>query len=132
MKDHNHPAYEIAKRIYERKHFKVAYSINLSDMKIHPQPGRVLAEALCQKFGSGNIYHDTYYKHSGGVLRFSLTQQDGDVVSARAESKTLPVLPASAIDFIFVNPDCREDVQRWLIKEKQALLESSPVEGEEK
>jgi uncharacterized protein len=126
------PVCEIAKRICERKHFKVVYSLNISDTKIHPQPGKVLAKELSKKYGEANVHHDIYYKNSGGLIDFPLLNQNGEVISARAESKTLAFLPPTAIDCIFIHPKYRDEASKWLAKEKNTLLEKTPVEGEEK
>ena len=65
------------------------------------------------------------------VFDFPILNQNNEVVSARAESKTLGVIPASSIDYVFVHPHLREHAQRWLAGEKVRLLTEAPKEEEE-
>ncbi|MBI2918981.1 MAG: HD domain-containing protein [Chloroflexi bacterium] len=130
-RDIGHPAYEAAKRILERAHYKVAYSLSSSDLDIHPQPGQVLYGALCERFGPENVRHDAYHKTSGRVFDFPVLSQNNEVVSAVAESRTLAAIPQSAIDYVYVHPRHRDEAQRWLAQEKPNLLKNAPIEEEE-
>ncbi len=129
--DTSHVAHESAKRLSQRNHYKVAYSLSSSDLDKHPEPGRILHDALRDQFGEGNVRRDSYYKASGGVFDFPLLTQNDDLVSAYAESKVLSNIPTPAIDFVFVNPIRRDEAKKWLEGRTPNLLENAPVEGEE-
>ena len=53
--DDNHPHNRLARRIMGREHFKCVYSRNSSDIGVHPEAGRVIFEALSERFGSSSF-----------------------------------------------------------------------------
>ena len=100
-------------------------------MDLHPQPGLVLYDALREKYGDQYVRHDSYHGSAGGVIDFPVLNRNDEVVSALSESKTLSGIPASAIDFVFIDPSFRDEARQWLAGEKLNLLTNAPVEGEE-
>lgn len=127
-----HPAHEFARRIFERDHYKVAYSLSSADLDIHPRPGQVIYGALCERFGADNVRHNIYYNTPGRVFDFPLLNQNNEVVSALGESKTLSAIPTSAPDYVFIHPKYRDEAQQWLEREKINLLATTPAEEEER
>jgi len=124
--------HEAAIRIIERKHFRVLYERNPTDLALHSSPGEVIAIAAKSKFGETSIRYSKP-KIKDIAADFPVRTRDGRVVPAIAISEVLTSLKPMAIDYVFIAPDRLKDATEWLLKERQKILETaSKLEKEDK
>lgn len=122
-RDSKNPAHGHAKRIVERKHFKVLYSRNPLDFERTLEAGKIIFEAACDKFGGDKIRHDPYVQ-KGSDVTFPVLEKDGRVVSSRMKSDVLTTLPVVKIDTVYVDPALEETAKKWLDKEREVIIDS--------
>ena len=118
---------DLATRIAERQHFKVAYRRTPDDLGVHPEPGRAVSEALVEKFGRQGVMLDSYVPR-GYSADFPVLQVDGRIMSSLMVSNLLPHIPVAAIDFVFVDQSIRGEAQRFIAENRTEILSKS---GEE-
>jgi uncharacterized protein len=123
-RDPQKTGHEHAARIVERKHFKVLYSRNPADIRLNPDPAKVVHEHACREFGHEFVRHDSY-KQKSHTLDFSVLSGDGRIIPALELSDTIKNLPVTAFDFVFVSPDKREDATRWLSENREEILKET-------
>ena len=119
---------EYAKRIANRQHFKVAYSRNPDDLRVHAEPGRAVSQALAKEFSKGNVKLDSLVPR-GYEPNFPVLQPDGRIVSSLVMSDMLQHIPVAAIDFVFVEPLIRDDARKFIHENRGEILAESG-EGE--
>lgn len=129
-KKQNHPAYETAKRLYSRNHFKRVYSLIADDSRLCTSPGKAIKEFLVNRYGENRVKHDRYDKPSR-VLDFPVKAENGEIVSASGQSQVLQHIPSTQIDYVFVTPELREEVKNTIIKEKDTIFKKFKEQGEE-
>lgn len=120
--------HEHAKRIVERRHFKVIWSRNQEDLLKNPNARSIIATALSERFGTENVRQDTYSKPQ--QVDFPVLQRNGIVSRARSISEVVRMLPSLAIDYVLVEPKLRDEARQWLDRHKTDILESQPQEQE--
>ena len=113
-----------AKRIAERQHFKVIYSRDPEDLKISPEPGRAIWLGVIQEFGEYAARLDSYTS-SVGPFDFPVLQSDGRITSSSFLSDLLSRIPNAAIDFVFADPDIRDEARKYVIERREDLLKAS-------
>lgn len=109
----DHPAYDPARRVLERDHYKVLYTRSASDLAVWGEPGKAVHDWAAAEYGPDNVRHRKPQK-SGGVIDFPVLESAGTVASSLAISETLRNLPPNAADLVFIRPDLREDASRKL------------------
>jgi HD superfamily phosphohydrolase len=102
-----------ARRIVQREHFKVLYARNPNDVKVNPEAGQAVFEALATEFGGENFRRDRY-RQSAGAPDFPLRLRDGQVISSLAASETLNRVPVVSIDCVFGEPSTVSKANAWL------------------
>jgi len=125
-RDPKNPAHVYAKRIVERKHFKVLYSRNPIDIAKTTEAGKAIFEAACDKFGEDKIRYDPYVQ-KGSDVTFPVLEKDGRIVSSRMKSEVLNTLPVVKIDTVYVEPGLEETAKRWLKKEREGIIASKEM-----
>ncbi len=122
-RDESHPGHDEAKRIVNREHFRVIYERNPDDIKINPDSGKLIYDAIVDKFGIDDVRFDSY-KQKGGVLSFPVVTRDNSIHASNLISKTLNDIPIVAIDYVFINPNYKEEAQKWLSKNHDKIINS--------
>ena len=117
-----------ARRIAERAHFRLLYQRNPDDVKINPDAAESVFQAARKKFGDSRVRYDPY-KQKGGAPSFPVLAKDGRIVSSTAISDTLAHLPLVAVDYVFIDPECREKAESWLNDNRSGII--LPIEEEE-
>ena len=111
----------LARRIAERQHFKSVYSWDSEDLKKHPEPGRAIGQGLIERFGEDSIRLDS--DTSGGdPFDFPVLQPNGRITSSSLLSSLLSHIPPTAIDFVFVAPEIREEALNFVNENREELL----------
>ena len=118
------PLQSAAKRIIQRLHFKEIYSKSPVDRAITLEPGMAIRNAIASEFGAENVWHD-YYVPGGSLTDFPVLQRDDRIVSSIEASDVLGHIPVASIDSVFVEPEMRDHVTRWLTQHRQGILEDS-------
>lgn len=120
------PGYEAAMRIVERKHFKNVYSRTPADIEKHLEPGRVIYEGLCDKYGADAVYHDDYEeKARENALR--VLERDRRIVS---ESEALSNIPLVRLDNVFIAPEYATEANEWINSNRDELLSEAQQQEE--
>ncbi len=128
--DPSAPGHDPARRLIQRDHFKRIWARNPADVRLNPDAGDVIERAAINKFGRESVRRDAYSKE-GTVDDFPVLTSDGRITSAFWLSELLTNIPASTIDFVFVDPSIRSEAEEWISKERANLLEASlPSEQE--
>jgi len=128
--DANHPGHSNAKRLTDRKHFKVLYERNAADAKRNRQAAKAVFDAAKEKFGGDKVEFDNPPQKQSGV-EFPVRLRDGRIASSMAESEVLAKLPIVAIEYVFVAPEIRDDAEKWLELNREQIIAAQSVEGDE-
>ncbi len=123
--------YRHAKRIAERKHFKVLYQRNPEDYSIQPDASRAIYEAACRKFGKEYLRHDTYEKRDSNQSNFLVKNPDGRITWAGSQSTVINTIPPTIADFVFIDPIYIEEARKWLQEHRRDILSTHKVQEEE-
>ena len=126
-RDENHPGHDPARRIVNRKHFKLLYHRNPDDIHKNSDAAEAIFDAACHKFGWENVRYDPY-EQKRSVLEFPILDNDGRIVSSQAESKTLKNDPIVAVDYVFISPKYRKNAEDWLKQNRENILTENEVE----
>jgi HD superfamily phosphohydrolase len=100
-RDGEHKANDPAKRIVERKHYKMLYTRNPEDVLINPEAAQRIYEAAITEFGREPVRIDTYTA-KGNPTEFPVLATDNRIISSLAMSDVLKSVPVVAIDYVFV------------------------------
>lgn len=118
-------AHEVAKRIVERRHFRV---VARGRQNVDSDVAWIekIYDGLCDLFGDVNnnlVFHDRYPKPknteegkatAGRELSFPILYTDGSVGSALDISQLFVALPENKINYVFVAPECKEQAMKWI------------------
>jgi uncharacterized protein len=110
-----------ARRIVRREHFKRLYERNPNDVKINPEAGRAVFNALSAKFGAERFRNDRYHQESGAP-DFPVRMHDGQVVSSLAISETLHKVPVVSVDYVFADRLIESEAGRWLNAHRDEII----------
>ena len=111
--DKKHPRNVLARRIIRRGHFKCIYSRNASDTRVHLEAGRVVFEALCERFGA-ELFRRDWYRQRSGAPHFPVAMRDGRIESSVAISAILESLPLISVDFVFAAREVYNEAVGWI------------------
>jgi HD superfamily phosphohydrolase len=129
-RDPRAPGHEAARRIIARKHFRVLYERNPTDVMLHSNPGEVIANAAIKKFGEKSIrYSKPKIKDIAGD--FPVKTRDGRITPAISVSEVLAKLKPVAIDYVFIDPESLQSAKQWLVNGRQGILEAAAKEEQE-
>ncbi len=124
-----HACHQHARRIMERRHYRLIYQRNPRDVAVNNDAAEAVYQAACGEFGADSFRRDSYRQKGTGGIDFPVLASDARVVSSLEMSKTLNHLPVVAVDFVFADPDIREEVKRWLGQGRNKII--TPTEKEE-
>ena len=112
------PGHVHARRIVERRHFKVLYERNPGDVRINPEAGSAVFDALVEEFGADDIRRDCYQQRSGAP-DFPVKLRDDKVVSSLAVSETLNQLPVVSVEYVYAERSRYDRAEKWLQKHRE-------------
>ena len=110
-----------ARRIVERQHFKVVYERNPNDVRVNPEAGSAVFEALVGEFGADGIRRDHYQQRSGPP-DFPVKLRGDDVVSSLAVSEALNHLPVVSVDYVYVERSRYDRARKWLQDHREEII----------
>lgn len=125
--DESKRGHQHAQRIIRREHFKVLYERNPDDVKVNPEAGKALFNALGEEFGSEHFRHDRYQQRSGAP-DFPVRMRDGKIVSSLAISDTLNHVPVVSVDYVFADRSVFAKAEKWLGEHRAEIIQ---LRGEE-
>ncbi|WP_449244055.1 HD domain-containing protein [Desulfobacca acetoxidans] len=111
--DESRPIHQHARRILRREHFKVIYERNPNDVRINPEAGQSVFNALKQEFGEEHFRRDRY-PQKGGAPDFPVRLRGGQIVSSLAKSDTLKRVPIVSVDYVFCDRKIYGRADEWL------------------
>ena len=114
----------LAGRIIQREHFRELYQRNPDDIAENVDAASAIYEAASQVFGRENVRLDRDSK-GGGSPEFPVLRRDGSIISSISLSQILENLPEAAIDYVFVEPSCRDEAIKWLKENRRDIIESA-------
>lgn len=120
----------LANRIVDRQHFKAIYQRNPDDLRMNSDAAQAIYTAASEKFGADSVRKDQDRK-GGGDSNFPVLSRDGSIISSLTLSQILENIPEAAIDYVFVDPECRIDAIKWLKENRRNIIESAKEEGHE-
>ncbi|MDW7726890.1 MAG: HD domain-containing protein [Candidatus Methanoperedens sp.] len=104
--------YDSARRIINRDHFKLIYERNPRDIEKNPDVAKAVFHAACSQFGDQNVRIDSYRQTSQGH-DFPVITGDKQILSSLELSDTLKMFPIVAVDYVFINPEFRNEAEKW-------------------
>lgn len=126
-RNQDHPGHEYAERIVNRNHFKLLDDRKQEDISINPEAPKAIFNELCKKFGEKNVRYTTD-KQEGVISDFPVYfNTNGRTVSALSISNVFAKL-SIAIDFIYINPNCRSIATEWLNDNRERIIKPSNEE----
>jgi len=120
-RDPDAPGHDAARRIMERKHFRLLYQFTPSDRKVNLEATDGIFAAVCDKFGASAVRRDSYLQRNA-PLDFPVRMDDGTLESCLELSTTLNDVPGANVDYIFISPDHCVEAQAWLRKERKTII----------
>jgi hypothetical protein len=121
--DEKFAGHQHAKRIMERKHFKVLYSHNPDDTQKNPRAVELVYQAAKQRFGEEQIWMDKYGTANRDTpAEFPVLTRDNRIASSLSLSDVLRNLPPLKVNYVFIEPSLRDKAVDWLNRERANLL----------
>jgi uncharacterized protein len=117
-----------AKRIVSHDHFRVLYERHPDDVAVNPEAAKLIFEAAKLRFGVGSVRFDQYPR-KGGVSDFPVAMKDGSVISSLSKSETLRRIPVPAADYVYIDPEKREEAEEWLHVNRSKIIERPKEEA---
>ncbi|MGH9745812.1 MAG: HD domain-containing protein [Candidatus Acidiferrales bacterium] len=117
-----------ARRIVSHDHFRLLYERHPSDVAQNRDAGKLIFEAVADKFGEKNIRRDSYTQRSG-VFDFPVQRKDDRTVSSLLVSGTLGKMPVVAVDYIYIVREKRDEAHKWLESNRRSILEKREAEN---
>ena len=118
-----------AMRLMTRSHYRVAYRRSPDDVARNPDAGSYIFEAAKEKFGPSLVKYSGPQKTSGSTVFPVLL--DDRVVASTSMSEVLADVPVIKAEYVFVEPEIRDEVRAWLEEEREALIPEITEEEEE-
>jgi HD superfamily phosphohydrolase len=118
-----------ARRIINREHFKVLYERNPDDVKLNPEAGVAVCQALASEFGDEHFRHDRY-NQSTGASDFPVRLRDGQIASSLDVSDTLNQVPIVSVDYVFADRSVFSKAGAWLEKCRADIIKPKKEEPE--
>jgi hypothetical protein len=125
--DPNKAGHEHAQRIVGREHFKVIYQRNPNDVRVNPEAGQAVYNALKEKFEDRYFRHDRYAQ-KGSAPDFPVLLRDKQIVSSLAESETLKSVPIVSVDYVFCDRKIFDEADNWLKKHREEIIQPKKEE----
>ena len=116
-----------ARCIINREHFRCIYQRNPEDILKNSDAATAIFNAACDRFGAENIRVDRY-KQKGGGPDFPVYTRDERIISSLVISEVLTQLPVIATDYVFVSPEIRVEVEKWLEQNREAIIQPKEEE----
>lgn len=116
------PGHEHARRIVRREHFKVVYERNPADLRVNPEAGGAIFNALAAEFGAENFRRDRYHQESGAT-DFPVRLRSGELVSSLDRSTTLARVPVVSVDYVFADRSTVDKADKWLATHRAHIIE---------
>jgi len=111
----------LAKRIVSREHFRVVYEPTSSEKSRALEPGRIVSDALVEKFGADNVRRDAYVQE-GASYDFPVYTKTRDIDSSLALSQTLSKVPTFSVDRVYVSIAIRRKAERWVEENRGRII----------
>lgn len=128
--DSSAAGHEHAKRIVERRHFKVFYSRRPSDVQIFAEAAHAIFQAAQEAFGPENVRYADGRK-SGIPETFTVEDRDGSPVASTALSDAFERLLQPKDEFVYIVPELREKAQKWVEKNGLEIIEAARASEQE-
>jgi hypothetical protein len=101
---------------------------NPEDLRINPEAGRRVFEALRSQYGVEAVRADTYTAKNS-AMEFPVLRSDGRIFSSYDLSETIQRLPIASFDYVFIRPDLVNDADDWLKKNRHEIIKIVSLEG---
>ncbi len=122
--DRSHGSFMHSDRIINRKHFKLIYSRNPNDIILNVDAVDRIWVTLVSKYGKENLRRSSYIE-KGNLIDFPVQEYDQTIISSVYESDVLKTLKPIHIDYIFINPDLKDETRKWLAKNKNEIIQNT-------
>jgi len=113
--------YILARRIVAREHFRQVYEPTSTDQASALEPGKIIFEALAEKFGADHVRRDAYAQ-MGASYDFPVYTKAGEIDGSLRLSTTLSQVPTFSVDRVYVSTDTREEAERWVSANRDKIF----------
>ncbi len=115
------PGSEPARRIIERSHFRLLYEKNPQDSALNPDCAVRIFDAAREKFGESSVRYD-FNTQKGGAPIFPVIERDDRISSCVSKSKALEHIPVGSADYVFIEPERRDEARDWLKRSREEII----------
>lgn len=123
-----HKGHDPARRIVKREHYRKLYEKNPEDLRINPEAGRRVFDALRTRYGDEAVRIDSYTAKNS-VAEFPVLCSDGRIFSSYDLSETIKRLPIASFDYVFIRPDLVKEADKWLNNNRRDIIRIVSLEG---
>lgn len=127
--DRDAAGHDPAMRLMTRTHFRVAYSRSPDDVARNPDAAQYLFEAMREKYEPSLVKYSGPQKTSGSTVFPVLLGHR--VVSSTAMSEVLANVPVIKAEYVYVEPEIREEAKAWLDQNRETLIPEIAEEEED-
>lgn len=118
-----------ARRIADRRHFKLLYERNPEDIKKNPTATEAIFEKAVEKFGHENVRLDIIPAKRKGY-DFPVLTNDDRIVSSTMVSETLSRIPPADVGYVFIEPGQLDNARKWLDGSRESIISTPGEENE--
>jgi uncharacterized protein len=126
--DSSLPGHDAARRIAQRKHFRVLYQRTPHDQAVNPQAVRAVFREARKQFGAEHVRMDEYFPKAD-THDFPVLMRDDRVASSLQLSESLSRSLLAPIGYVFVSPEKVKDARVWLNKNREDLIKNQDHES---
>lgn len=115
-RDEQAPGHDPARRLIDRDHFRLLYSVRPQDLRVNPNAAEAIYDGLRAHFTEDSLQfrHDALPAKTALPYAFPVLLHDGSIVSAATRSPVLLSPPPTACDYIFVDRNFKTQAKKWL------------------
>jgi HD superfamily phosphohydrolase len=115
----------LAKRLSDRKHFRVLYKLHPADRAITIDANTAIYREAQEEFGEASVKDWSNINKAGAHVSFPVVMWDGSIVDSLDVSDVLANVPVVKEEYVFIEEDKRERGRRWLTDNKDRILSAS-------
>lgn len=115
------PGHEHARRIEQRRHFRLLYSRNPNDHQINTNAAAAVKRAAEDRYGIENVHSFTYLDRSR-AFDFPVLYSDNRVAASSVASAVLAAVPPVSVNYVFIAPELKADADKWLERTRPSVI----------
>lgn len=124
VRSRNQRLAELARRIIDRRHFKLAYEITSSDIERDVRAVEKIYAGCRKQFGVDSVRSDSYAQRSLAP-DFPVWGANNEIVSSLKASDVFSKVPTFSVNYVFADRSKRDKMRDWIGTNRDKLLARS-------